>query len=85
MRLHGCAGAPAKGDEAVRRTEIEKPVITSTSAFAIEKPAFGGALSCSGVKEWPRKGTLALWFLIGNQLMEMPKVLGDSKDLVRLD
>lgn len=72
MRLHGGAGAPAKGEEAVRRTGLEKPVITNTSALAIEKPAFGGALSCSGVKEWPRNGTIALWFLIDNQLMEMP-------------
>lgn len=72
MRLHGRAGAPAKGEEAVGWTEIEKPVITNTSAFAIEKPAFGGALSCSRVKEWPRNDTIALWFLIDNQLMEMP-------------
>lgn len=72
MRLHGCAGAPAKGEEAVRWTETEKPVITDTSAFEIEKPAFGDALSRSRVKEWPRNDTIALWFLIDNQLMEMP-------------
>lgn len=48
MRLHGFARAPAQwGEEGVRWTETEKPLISTTSSFVVEKPAFGGALSCS--------------------------------------
>lgn len=73
MRLDGFARVPAKGgEETARWTETEKRVIIRTSSLVIGKPAFGGALSWSRVKEWPRSDTTALWFHFHNQLMESP-------------